>query len=610
MRWKGIIFIVLFSAVLIALSVIFSDTWLENKIEQTASEINGAKVEIDNLDFSLFNMRMRWDKMQVANPEAPMKNIFETGKTGLDLAFMPLIRRKIVIDTVQVTALKTNTDREKSGELPPKIKKKIKTEEKTEPGLAEKTGMKLKSKAEDYKDLRLDAMKQELNVDSIMLAVDLASIEYIDSVKKSMEERYAHWNEVLSSEEFQQDFAKLKTEYETLKEIDPKKIKTVDDLKKTVKKLEKSKEKFDKVYDKVQKYEKDFNKDLKNVQIAGDAINEKVKTDYREIENMAKIPDIDTKNMTSFIFGETVVDRINRFFEITQKIAYYKDKLSSDKPKKEKLLRKQGKYIEFSEKYKYPDFWIKNAIFSGELESNTAISGRIHDIVSDQKLIDKPTVATISGSNPDASKIDINAEIDSRTKEAFDHYELNYSGFPINDYTISRSSIFPYDVKDGKGNVTAGIKINRSGYKGQLNFDGSEMNFVKNTAKKSKTELQKFLDQSVQKLDQLQVSSQFSNEDLSLSSNIDEIFNQEIKSYIDENIAEAKNKVRGEIDKKVNKARADLTEYQESAVADIEKQLNQYKEQIDEYLAEIEDKKSETEKEIKKKGADALKNLF
>jgi uncharacterized protein (TIGR03545 family) len=564
LRWKGIIFIGLFSVVLFALFYFLGDSWIEEKIENSASEIHGAKVEIDNLNLSVFDLAISWDRLQIANPDAPMKNILETGRTGLNLEFMPLIRNKVVIDTIQFTDIMNNTDRTTSGKLvkKTKIKTKIKQDKRKEkeekPGTADKIKIKVQSKAEDYKNFRLDEMKSDLNVDSLMLAVDLSSVEYIDSVKIHLEKRYKHWDDVIHSDEFQKDYDALEEEYNKLVKINPKKIKSTGDLKKALKKIKNTKKKFDKVNDKVKKYQKDFDKDLKNIKLAGSEIENKVNSDYKEIENVAKIPDIDTKNIASFVFGETVVNQTNKFFEITNKIAFYKKKLDKIKSEKEKPKRQKGKDIEFSGKYNYPDFWVKHIIFSGKMNNKSSIEGSIKDIATDSKLIDKATTASIKGKNPDHSQYNIDANIDTRTKKSYDTYDIEYSGFAVRDITVSKSAIFPYNIDKGKGKLQSNVKINRGKYSGKLNFYGTEMRFVKNNKTKSKTEIQKFLDQSVQKLTDLDVKCKFSNNKISINSNIDDIFNKEIKSYIDKNINKAKNEIRKEIDKEVGEKDAGL----------------------------------------------------
>ena len=81
MRWKGIIFLVVLAVLVFVLNLVFTDRWLEKRLESAGSAVVGAKVELERLDFSLLGLQMRWDSLQVANPKNTMKNILTSGKT-------------------------------------------------------------------------------------------------------------------------------------------------------------------------------------------------------------------------------------------------------------------------------------------------------------------------------------------------------------------------------------------------------------------------------------------------------------------------------------------------------------------------------------------------
>ena len=67
MRIKGVLFIAIIVGITFALNLFFTNSWLKNKIEYNASVMNEAKVEFDGFDFSLFQLKMSWDRLQVAN---------------------------------------------------------------------------------------------------------------------------------------------------------------------------------------------------------------------------------------------------------------------------------------------------------------------------------------------------------------------------------------------------------------------------------------------------------------------------------------------------------------------------------------------------------------
>ena len=95
---------------------------LENKLENIGTSIVGAKVEIDGFDFSFSGLHIRWNRLQVTNPKNTWKNSVETGTCEFNMEFWPLLSKKIIIENIQLSDFKTNTDRENDGKIE---KKKI-----------------------------------------------------------------------------------------------------------------------------------------------------------------------------------------------------------------------------------------------------------------------------------------------------------------------------------------------------------------------------------------------------------------------------------------------------------------------------------------------------
>ena len=114
-RWKGIIVIAVIIIIFVVLSFIFTDTWLEKQLEDFGSSVVGAKVEIDNLDLSITEVKIAWSRIQVTHPQHTMKNMFETELCEFDMEFWPLLRKKIIIEDFLIQGFKTFTDRETDG---------------------------------------------------------------------------------------------------------------------------------------------------------------------------------------------------------------------------------------------------------------------------------------------------------------------------------------------------------------------------------------------------------------------------------------------------------------------------------------------------------------
>ena len=155
MRWKGIIFLVVLIGIFVALSFILTDDWLERQLENIGTSVVGAKVEIDNLDFSLTGLHLRWSRLQVTNPKDTWKNIIETGKTECNFELLPLFSKKVVIENMQLSDLQTGTERATDGKIIKKAKKKKETKPK-KPGFFAKTTEKLQKEVETAPAWNLD----------------------------------------------------------------------------------------------------------------------------------------------------------------------------------------------------------------------------------------------------------------------------------------------------------------------------------------------------------------------------------------------------------------------------------------------------------------------
>ena len=115
MRWKGIIALLILAALAVAAALIFTDEWLEKQMERYGSRMVGARVEFDGIDLSILQLHLSWQALQIADPENTWKNVMETGFCEFQLAFKPLLRKKILIETMQVADFQYDTDRETDG---------------------------------------------------------------------------------------------------------------------------------------------------------------------------------------------------------------------------------------------------------------------------------------------------------------------------------------------------------------------------------------------------------------------------------------------------------------------------------------------------------------
>jgi len=81
------------------------------------SEALGAKVDISSVELSLFPVSVAINKLKATDPDQPMQNIFESEQIKFSVDAESLLWKKIVIDELVLSGVKTATKRESSGAL-------------------------------------------------------------------------------------------------------------------------------------------------------------------------------------------------------------------------------------------------------------------------------------------------------------------------------------------------------------------------------------------------------------------------------------------------------------------------------------------------------------
>jgi len=116
-RWKGIVPLLLFLALLATLYWVFSDALVRRSVEKTGTAFVGALVELDEADVRLSEGVVMLRGLKVTDPRKPMTNLLEADQIVVNVRMAPLLEKKVIIDTVALRGLAFGTPRETSGAI-------------------------------------------------------------------------------------------------------------------------------------------------------------------------------------------------------------------------------------------------------------------------------------------------------------------------------------------------------------------------------------------------------------------------------------------------------------------------------------------------------------
>ena len=605
LRKKGLITLVIIAGIIFVLTLIFTDLWLEKKLENIGSSIVGAKVEFDDVNLSLLGMHLGWKRLQVTDPNNTMKNLIETGKCELDLEFLPLLSKKLIIENIELSDLRTGTPRETDGYI--KKEKKLR-----EDSFISKSIKSLENEMKETPAFNFADYSKKVNIDSVLALLDLQSPERIDSLKDNLENKYSHWETKLAGMEIEKEAKELEAE---IKALDVKNIKTVESMQQTLQSVNEIKKSVETLSKSVSETKQELTSDLSSMKTNLTDVKDWIEADYARAMSLAKLPDINAQNIGKLIFGEKIVNQLNTYLGYVATARGYAAKFKSDEPKEKKPPRLKGQDIYFYNKNARPNLWIKQIKISGQTPDNLSLAGDILHIVSDQRIIGKPTSFSAEGSTKEDRSLSLNGELNYLEDEPQETFALNYSNFSLNNINLSDSDLLPYKIKKGSGNIEANLNLQGDTINGKIEFKSNNLTFDFGKTEKAKNKFEEIIRNVIQNTNSIHFTALIKGENdkliFSLKSNLDELLMKSLKASLSKEVEQGKEKIRSKVDEEVNKKQTELENLIAAKDEQLLAELNRYEKIVDEQIKSADNKIAEIKKE--KLGGnlkDKLKGLF
>jgi len=589
---------VLLGGVLI-FSILFMDKLIERGAEIGLEKIFEAKADIRDLNFEIFDGRIRFKSLEVANSRRPFRNLFELGEVDLHLDLRQLVRSKVVINNLKFQEIRWDTERKTSGALPGR----------EIVGAGEEEESRLKTFAvgflEDAEKLAAEIIKKEME--------NIKSPELLKGLPEKYEGLDKEWKEIL--EQQRKELNSIPELVEPVKSIKLDSIRTLEEAVSTYKMVDETYKKLKVTEEGIVRSFGEFKSDLNMAIDDKRRVENTVKSDYEYLSSFIKSPE-KRGEIGSAILDHYVEKYLGEIYERFSMWNYYLEKLRpliKRREGKELVLREYGRDVTFLS-VQVPRFWLKNADVSlGTIAERDFYGVEAVDITSNQDIINSPTTFSIE-----------------RIKGP---EEIKWSGLIDRREIRDKSAVFDFSARNHNFILGEGIKAFKvSKAKGLYNLDG-QISFDKLNRAGGTLSLNLFdigLDLS-DKDDKIAVNvkrvlsenpvniqvsytvSEVGDYSFKIKSNLDELISGIIGNLVTEWVDETKTKLHTELN---NLLRAKLEKYEEnyktfiSLEGDLEGDLldiRTYEQLVEKKKQELQSKIEEKETEVKGKIEDKAK---
>ncbi len=602
-RTGAVVPFIIVTAVITTFNYFFLETTVKKSIEFLGTKVNGAEVNVGDVQIDLKNLQTIIKKVEFTNKNEPSLNTFEIGHMEFKALWDALLRAKLVIDIVEVKDILVDTKRSAPGHIVP-----------PEESISNESKEAKKVLAQASKEFEGNILGDIAGVVSgeqaggSNIEGSLKSKQKYEEISKEIDIRATQMDKTFESLPKTAELNVLKSRFNKIKWNDlghlakaPKVLKEIDQLKKDVDKTKKKYDEANKIVNENVKYINNSQKDIKRL----------VKEDMASIQKRMKIPKMDAKSIAKVLFGNEALGYIKKGEDYHVKIKDYlppkKDK--SKKPDFVKHPRGNGRDYQFGTPKSYPPVWIKKVAINSKNKQGI-IDGEIKDITNNQRIINKPTTLKIKADLLEKGITGVSATgVFDHRSGADDKLLLNIGKYPVENKALSKSDSAKLVIKKADGNAIfnahfkdGGLVFKVDNYYRRINYEtDAKSNAMKevlgSVAKNTKTISLK-----------AKATGEIKNLKWDIKSNLARAIQDSVKKLVQGKIDAAKRKIQADIDKQLGtqkkKVDAQLNEFKSK----YQKQLDQGKKQFDKVKSDIEKQKKNAENSAKKKATKSLEN--
>jgi len=484
-------------AVLTLIWVLSIDWLVKSAIIAYGTELNGAQVELESAELSLWPAGLELINLQVTDAYNPMFNRFEAGSISATLDSALLLRRQVIVEQLDIIGVRMNSPRIRSGAT-------------KDTPIVTNTGFDFGGLIPDVSlpdmSLLLADAQQQVNAEIAGIEQEIVDIEQrwrnnIEQLpsKDKLAEYRARWDK-LSNASFME------------KMLGAKKLKN--DVSGDLKLIE------------------SFNQQLKDDRglISGQIDRAKGLPRAQADRTMQSVG-LSNENV-AFVRAITG-DQIDQW---VTRAKTFSESLSSNTVE-QAPSRGTGRWVTFAEDEPLPQVLIRRGQFNGVLQlaaSNMRVDGKLSDIAYPLEGYSQPAALVITARDDENASLLFEVTIDHRQADFSDDFNLEVMNLPISELALSSGAEKTLLLEAGNLNFIASGRASPDTVLANVVAKLSDPRLTTDADLATKSE--QFLAETLNTLDsvdlQVNVSGALQNPDVNIASNLDKILAAGLKSQI------------------------------------------------------------------------------
>ena len=522
-------------------------------MEAALSFLNGAEVNIADVDVNILKPGIIITRIQVTNPKNLNRNRLEIEKTGVDFLWNPVLEGKWVSEEAFVDGIAWDTERASPGKLLPQAQKEVRN------ALIDKIEERAQHELANSDLMRLPEILKNFDAQSVLKNVgELESVKQVQALKMSLTEASGVWDQKIRNIPGQSEADAIRSRVSTLGQGGN----TISEIRTKLTELAKIKSDAEKLTKAVQEPVREVQSSVQSFGSQLGQVDDKVKEDQRSLSSRLKLPRVDTEGLTEELLGVSGLESIaeaQKWVEEGRRLMPppSEEQAESPPPAIEPTARSRGRTYLFGTQRAYPSFWLKQIRISSRFQDGQYtgnLQGKATHLASEQYLTGEPTIIQLRGDFPQQTLSGVHAVVtlDHRTSVPKEKIVLGVDRYLLKDRVFSDSKPLSFKLNEAVGKTQLQGEFLGQGFEfvGTQNF--SNMKTTVNGEAKWIRDLLKSTMNSLSSLFiEFRVSKKSDGMKISMKSNLGEALSRAIRNQMQAQLERAQAQVREYVEKQV-----------------------------------------------------------